>query len=77
MSTIIWALVGFSAFIILIAMYIYFQAKSAHNMLVALDQRCETAFADVDVHLKHRHNLIPSLVNIVKGVTTKRTWSLA
>jgi hypothetical protein len=27
--------------------------------LVALDQRCDTAFSDVDVQLKHRHNLIP------------------
>jgi LemA protein len=40
---------------------------AAHNRLVALDQRCETAFADVDVHLKHRHNLIPGLVETVRG----------
>jgi LemA protein len=39
----------------------------SHNRLVALDQRCETAFADVDVHLKHRHNLIPGLVETVRG----------
>src|ERR1700757_2936527 len=38
-----------------------------HNRLVALDQRCETAFGDVDVHLKHRHNLIPPLVATVRG----------
>jgi LemA protein len=40
---------------------------AAHNRLVALDQRCETAFADVDVHLKHRQNLIPGLVETVRG----------
>jgi LemA protein len=40
---------------------------STHNRLVALDQRCETAFADVDVHLKHRQNLIPGLVETVRG----------
>jgi LemA protein len=40
---------------------------TTHNRLVALDQRCETAFGDVDVHLKHRHNLIPPLVETVRG----------
>src|SRR5882757_11318236 len=40
---------------------------ATHNRLVALDQRCETAFGDIDVHLKHRHNLIPPLVETVRG----------
>jgi len=44
-----------------------FVAYATHNRLVALDQRCETAFGDIDVHLKHRHNLIPPLVETVRG----------
>src|SRR5688572_19361125 len=40
---------------------------ASHNRLVALDQRCETAFADIDAHLKHRQNLIPGLVETVRG----------
>ena len=44
-----------------------FIAMSTHNRLVALDQRCATAFADIDVHLKHRQNLIPGLVETVRG----------
>ena len=40
---------------------------STYNRLMALDERCETAFADVDVQLKHRHNLIPGLVETVRG----------
>jgi LemA protein len=40
---------------------------ATHNRLVALDTRCDTAFSDIDVHLKHRHNLIPSLVETVRG----------
>jgi LemA protein len=44
-------------------------AWTTHNRLVALDQRCETAFADIDVHLKHRQNLIPALVETVRGFT--------
>jgi LemA protein len=42
---------------------------ATHNRLVALDQRCQTAFGDIDVHLKHRHNLIPPLVETVRGFT--------
>jgi LemA protein len=44
-----------------------FLALATHNRLVALDQRCDTAFGDIDVHLKHRHNLIPPLVETVRG----------
>jgi LemA protein len=40
---------------------------ATHNRLIALDQRCETAFADIDAHLKHRQNLIPALVETVRG----------
>src|SRR6266576_6682604 len=52
------------ALLIVIPAYIAF---TTHNRLVALDQRCETAFGDIDVHLKHRHNLIPPLVETVRG----------
>jgi LemA protein len=55
-----------AALALLIAVPAYI-AFATHNRLVALDQRCETAFGDVDVHLKHRHNLIPPLVETVRG----------
>jgi len=38
-----------------------------YNRLVALRQNCNQAFADVDVQLKQRHDLIPNLVETVKG----------
>ena len=50
---------------VLIAVPAYI-AFATHNRLVALDQRCDTAFGDIDVHLKHRHNLIPPLVETVR-----------
>lgn len=59
-------LVCVAAIALLIAMPAYI-AFATHNRLVALDQRCETAFGDIDVHLKHRHNLIPPLVETVRG----------
>lgn len=45
----------------------FYVVIATRNRLVALDQRCDTAFADIDVHLKHRQNLIPGLVETVRG----------
>jgi LemA protein len=42
-------------------------AIGIYNRLVALRQRCNQAFADVDVQLKQRHDLVPNLVETVKG----------
>lgn len=44
-----------------------FVCLQTHNRLMALDERCDTAFADVDVQLKHRHNILPGLVETVRG----------
>ncbi len=42
----------------------------AYNSLVRLRQRTREAFSDIDVQLKRRHDLIPNLVNAVKGYMT-------
>ncbi len=42
-------------------------AISLYNRLVRLRNNREQAFADVDVQLKQRHDLIPALVEAVKG----------
>ncbi|MBW7875411.1 MAG: LemA family protein [Candidatus Cloacimonetes bacterium] len=42
-------------------------AGSAYNRIVALKQRCSQAFADIDVQLRLRYDLIPNLVETVKG----------
>jgi LemA protein len=62
--TLVLACLAALALLIAVPAYVAFRT---HNRLVALDQRCETAFGDVDVHLKHRHNLIPPLVETVRG----------
>lgn len=38
-----------------------------YNRLVALRQTYKNAFADIDVQLKQRHDLVPNLVETVKG----------
>ncbi|MGL4404487.1 MAG: LemA family protein [Notoacmeibacter sp.] len=62
---------------VLVAGVSLFAIKS-HNRLMALDERCNTAFADIDVLLKHRHSLIPGLVESVKAyVSHERELMLA
>ncbi len=41
-----------------------------YNRLVALRQARNNAFSDIDVHLKQRFNLVPQLVETVKGYAT-------
>src|SRR5690349_3082762 len=53
-----------------------FLAFSAYNRLVALGQRVGQAFADIDVQLKQRHDLIPNLVETVKGYASHERGTL-
>jgi len=41
-----------------------------YNSLVRLRVRCDNAWSDIDVQLKWRHDLIPNLVETVKGYAT-------
>jgi len=53
--------------IIIVAVLIGFFLVSLYNKLVAYKNNRENAFADIDVQLKQRHDLIPQLVSSVKG----------
>jgi LemA protein len=53
--------------IIGIIVVLVFWAVSLYNRLVRLKNGREQAFADVDVQLRQRHDLIPQLVESVKG----------
>jgi LemA protein len=50
-----------------VLLIIVFWYVSANNKLVRLKNRRENAFADIDVQLKQRHDLIPQLLGAVKG----------
>src|SRR5256885_10697237 len=47
-----------------------------YNGLVAMRQRVNQSFADIDVQLKQRHDLIPNLVETVKGYAAHERGTL-
>ena len=53
--------------IAVLVVVVLFVIVGAYNKLVALDQRADQSFADIDVQLKQRQDLIPNLVETVKG----------
>jgi len=47
-----------------------------YNRLVALRQTCNQAWGDIDVQLKQRHDLVPNLVETVKGYASHEKETL-
>ena len=47
-----------------------------YNSLVQLRVRCDSAWSDIDVQLKRRHDLIPNLVETVKGYAAHEKGTL-
>lgn len=58
--TLTWILIA-----VLIAVALY--AIATYNAFVSLVQRAQEAWADIDVQLKRRYDLIPNLIETVKG----------
>ncbi len=56
-----------SLIIIIVAVVVALWLIATYNGLVKRRLNRENAFADIDVQLKQRHDLIPQLVNVVKG----------
>jgi LemA protein len=51
-------------------------AIGVYNGLVSMRQRVNEAFADIDVQLRQRHDLIPNLVETVKGYAAHERGTL-
>jgi len=69
MSVVGWVIVA-------IAVVAALWAVMAYNGLVSLRQRCRQAFSDIDVQLKQRHDLVPNLVETVKGYAAHEKGTL-
>jgi LemA protein len=69
MSTTSWVILGVIVVLVLWIIMVY-------NQLVAMRQRVSQSFADVDVQLRQRHDLIPNLVETVKGYAAHERGTL-
>jgi LemA protein len=67
MST--WIILGIIVALVVWIIVIY-------NGLVAMRQRVNQSFADIDVQMKQRHDLIPNLVETVKGYASHERGTL-
>jgi LemA protein len=64
-----WIIIGAIVLLVLWIIMIY-------NGLVAMRQRVNQAFSDIDVQTKQRHDLIPNLVETVKGYASHERGTL-
>jgi LemA protein len=64
-----WIIIG-----VIVALVVWI--ISIYNGLVAMRQRVNQAFADIDVQTKQRHDLIPNLVETVKGYAAHERGTL-
>jgi LemA protein len=68
-TAVFWIIVGA---IVLFAIWIV----RIYNGLVAMRQRVNQAFSDIDVQTKQRHDLIPNLIETVKGYAAHERGTL-
>jgi LemA protein len=64
-----WIIIGAIVLLVLWIIMIY-------NGLIAMRQRVNQAFSDIDVQTKQRHDLIPNLVETVKGYASHERGTL-
>ncbi len=62
--------------IVVVVALVLLTAVGIYNRLVGLRQRANQAFADIDVQLRQRHDLVPNLVETVKGYATHEKGTL-
>ena len=65
---------GIILLVVLVVLIIW--AIAMYNGLVRLKVQCDNAWADIDVQLKRRYDLIPNLVETVKGYAAHEKGTL-
>src|SRR5476651_2684008 len=66
-ATLLLVLFGFLGIVLLLALILGGMGVGIYNRLVALRNEFKNQFAQIDVQLKRRHDLIPNLVETAKG----------
>lgn len=71
----IYALVIVSCLVVA-GLFIASQAVHIYNRLVRLDNHCDNGFSQIEIQLKRRYDLIPNLVETVRGYLTHERETL-
>jgi len=69
----IWILLGIVVVIGFVGLLVFGSFVSTKNQLVAKDQNVKSRWSEVDVQLERRADLIPNLVETVKGFTKEES----
>jgi len=69
----LWIALGVVGVFVLVALMVFGSYVSARNQMVAKDQAVKNAWSEVDVQLERRADLIPNLVQTVKGFTKEES----
>ena len=69
----LWVVVGIFGVLLLAALMVFGSYVSARNQMVAYDQNVKASWSEVDVQLQRRADLIPNLVETVKGFTKEES----
>ena len=65
----LWIIIAILVLLVIVYVVIY-------NNIIKMKNRVESSFAQLDAHLKQRYDLIPNLVEIVKGYATHEKETL-
>jgi LemA protein len=69
----LWVFLGIIGVLVIAALMVFGSYVSARNQMVSYDQGVKAAWSEVDVQLERRADLIPNLVETVKGFTKEES----
>ena len=69
----LWIALGVVGVFVLVLLMVFGSFVSARNQMVAKDQTVKSKWSEVDVQLERRADLIPNLVETVKGFTKEES----
>lgn len=76
LSTGAWVGIAIAAVFVLIVIILVCWGIGARNNFVRMKNGCEEAFSTIDIYLKKRYDLIPNLVETVKGYAKHESETL-